>query len=133
MNKNLLAEFFRYVLIGGSAFLLDFLTMYLFNDYVFKGQYLYVSVFLGYVVGLVYNFIFSCNFVFKNGRQKIKDKEIKSFIIFTVIGIIGLGLTEIFMYIFVGLISLNYMFSKIITGIIVMFWNYIARKVIIFK
>ena len=40
---------------------------------------------------------------------------------------------EILMKIFVGFIGIYYVFSKILTGAIVMFWNYIARKIIIFK
>ena len=132
MKKNLF-EFLRYVLIGGSAFLVDLLIMVLFNEFVFKGNFLYVSIFLGYVVGLIYNFIFSCRFVFENGFEKIKNNEVKSFVIFTVIGLLGLGLTELLMFLFVDLIDFHYTISKILTGIIVVFWNYLARKFIIFS
>jgi len=131
--KNLIFEFLRYIIVGGSAFIIDFLTMYLFKEFIFKGQHLYCAVFLGYTIGLVYNFVLSCLYVFKDGFKKIKNKEIQSFIIFTVIGIIGLGLTEILMYCFVDLLNIYYLLSKIITGAIVVFWNYIARKIIIFK
>lgn len=131
--NNTIFEFLRYILVGGSAFVLDFLIMYICNEYIFKGHFLYISVFLGYFIGLVYNFLLSCAYVFKDGFKKIKDKEIKCFIIFTLIGIIGLILTEILMFIFVDLVNINYMISKVVTGIIVVFWNYIARKIIIFK
>lgn len=126
-------EFLRYIIVGGSAFVLDFLIMYLCNEYIFKDNFLYLSVFLGYTIGLIYNFLLSCAYVFKDGFKKIKNKELQSFIIFTIIGIIGLVLTEILMFIFVDIMNINYMISKIITGAIVVFWNYIARKVIIFK
>lgn len=132
-HNSIMFEFLRYLLVGGSAFLLDFIIMYVCNEFVFKGQFLYISVFLGYIVGLIYNFILSCAYVFRDGFKKIKDKEFKSFIIFTIIGIIGLVLTEILMFIFVDLMNINYMLSKVITGIIVVFWNYIARKIVIFK
>ena len=71
--------------------------------------------------------------MFENGFAKIKDKEVSSFIIFTIIGIIGLVLTEILMKILVGFLGIYYVISKVLTGAIVMFWNYIARKIIIFK
>lgn len=132
-NSKNFFEFSRYIIVGGSAFVLDFLIMYLCNEFVFKGEFLYISVFLGYVIGLIYNFLLSCAYVFKDGFKKIKNKEIQCFIIFTIIGIIGLGLTEILMFLFVDLADINYMISKIITGVIVVFWNYLARKIIIFK
>lgn len=133
MNKKNFLEFFRYILVGGSAFLVDIGVMYLFKEYIFHGSYLYLAVFIGYTVGLIYNFFFSCKYVFENGFAKIKNKEISSFIIFTIIGIIGLILTELFMKLFVDVIGIYYVISKILTGALVMFWNYIARKVIIFK
>lgn len=132
MKKNIF-EFLRYILIGGTAFLIDIGIMFLFKEYIFQGKYLYLSVFIGYMAGLIYNFYFSCKFVFENGFNKIKNKEFQSFIIFTIIGIIGLLLTELLMKIFVDIIGIYYILSKILTGGIVMFWNYIARKVIIFK
>lgn len=132
-RKSLFWEIFRYFLVGGSAFVLDFATMAIFNEFVFHNHYMLLSVFLGYTVGLIYNFTLSCWFVFKDGFKKIKNKEIQSFIIFAIIGIIGLGLTELLMFIFVDLLTMYYMIAKIITGAIVVFWNYIARKIIIFN
>lgn len=133
MEKKNILEFLRYVLVGGSAFVIDVATMYIFKEFIFKGQFLYLSVFLGYTVGLIYNFFFSCKFVFENGFSKIKNKEITAFVIFTIIGILGLIFTELLMKLFVGILGIYYVLSKIFTGAIVMFWNYIARKVIIFK
>ena len=132
-TKDFIFELFRYVLVGGSAFIIDFLLFSIFNFYIFAGKYLYVSVFIGYFCGLLFNFFLSCLYVFKDGFKKVKNKEIQSFIIFTIIGLIGLLLTEIIMHIMVKLIGINAFISKMITSIIVMFWNYLARKVIIFK
>ena len=81
MNKKAVLEFFRYVLVGGSAFIIDVAVMFIFKEFIFQGQFLYLSVFLGYMAGLVYNFYFSCKYVFENGFNKIKDKEIKSFVV----------------------------------------------------
>jgi len=130
---KLFLEFCRYILVGGSAFLIDFGLFHLFDTYIFAGKYLYLSVFIGYFVGLIYNFLLSCKYVFENGFDKIKDKEIKSFIVFTIIGLIGLVLTELFMHLFVKICHFDSDISRIITSAIVLFWNYIARKVIIFK
>ena len=131
--KNLAFEFMRYLIVGGSAFLVDFTVMFIFQEFVFTGQHVFIAVFLGYIVGLIYNFLLSSGFVFKDGFKKIKGKEFSSFVIFAIIGTIGLGLTELLMYIFVNILAMYYVFAKIISAAIVMFWNYIARKVIIYK
>lgn len=133
MNKKIFIEFFKYIIVGGTSFLIDIGIMYIAKEYIFQGKYLYLSVFLGYMAGLIYNFFFSCKYVFEDGFGKIKNKEVSSFIIFTIIGIIGLGLTEILMKLFVDILGIYYVISKIITGGLVLFWNYIARKIIIFK
>ena len=130
---DFIKEFMRYVVVGGSAFILDFGTMCLFKEIVFRGEHLFIAVFIGYLIGLIYNFLLSNWYVFKNGFEKIKGKEITSFIIFAIIGIVGLGLTEVLMYLFVNILALWYIFAKILSAGIVLFWNYIARKLIIYR
>lgn len=132
-SKNFIGEFLRYVLVGGSSFIIDFIIMYIFQEFIFKGSHVFISVFIGYMTGLIFNFFLSSYYVFKDGFKKIKGKEIKSFFITIVIGLIGLVLTEILMYLFVNILTINYLFGKILVGGIVLFWNYIARKIIVYK
>ena len=131
--KDFIKEFLRYTIVGGSAFIIDFGAMCIFQELVFKGQHVYIAVFIGYILGLIYNFILSNSYVFKNGFEKIKGKEILSFIIFGIIGLIGLVLTELLMYLFINIIAMWYIFAKIISAGIVLFWNYLARKMIIYR
>lgn len=131
--NDFIKEFLRYVVVGGSAFVLDFVAMCLFKELIFKGEHLFIAVFIGYLVGLIYNFLLSNWYAFQNGFEKIKGKEITSFIIFAIIGVIGLGFTEVLMYLFVNIMSLWYIFAKMLAAGIVLFWNYIARKLIIYK
>jgi len=131
--KNLIAEFSRYILVGGSSFVIDFAAMYIFQEFIFKGSHVFIAVFIGYMVGLIYNFFLSSGYVFKNGFEKIKGKEIQSFIIVTIIGIMGLGFTEALMYLFVNILMLHYLIGKVLSGGIVLFWNYIGRKIIVYK
>ena len=126
-------EFMRYILVGGSAFVIDFSTMCIFQEFVFKGHHVFIAVFIGYMLGLVYNFMLSNWYVFKDGFKKIQGKEITSFIITAIIGLIGLGMTEALMYLFVNIIAIWYIFAKILAAGIVLFWNYLARKIIIYR
>ena len=54
-----------------------------------------------------------------------------AFLIFTVVGVIGLGLTELIMYIGTELLHISYLIVKIAAAIVLV-WNYVGRKVLIF-
>ena len=58
-----------------------------------------------------------------------KTNAIGEFVTYGIIGIIGLGLTEVIMWILLNL-SIIYMFAKVIAAAIVLLWNFIARKII---
>ena len=102
--------------------------------YPWKETGVLISTAIGFIAGLIFNYIFSTIFVFKNIDDKVKKHQVRSFFIFTIIGIIGLLLTETGMYAGILLLGLNFfMFVKVITATIVLLWNYIARKIFIFK
>jgi putative flippase GtrA len=136
--RSLLFEFLRYVVVGGAAFFVDFTVLFISKKYLFSAVEITKGILfataLGFLSGLVFNYIFSIIFVFKNTGEYAKQYKIRSFIVFTAIGIAGLGITEFCMYTGVHLIGQNYyLFIKIITAGIVLVWNYGARKMIIFN
>jgi len=132
--KENLKELFRYVLVGGLAFLVDagvlHLVMVLFPDWSYT---LYIAVGAGFVFGLIVNYILSILFVFKNAKEKTENRKVITFIIFAVIGLIGLGLTELGMHIGVVILGFHHLIVKVFVAGAVLLWNYIARKVIIFS
>jgi putative flippase GtrA len=46
---------------------------------------------------------------------------------------VGLGLNEVFIWFFTAEVGFYYLISKIISAIIVLFWNFFARKYVLFK
>ena len=135
--KGLIFEFSRYVLVGGAAFLIDIGSLYLLQTYVFHSfgtTGVLISTAIGFTLGLIFNYIFSKKFVFQKMDDNVNKHPIRSFTIFTIIGIFGLAFTEIGMYAGVKLLGLDYyLIVKIVVAIFVLLWNYIARKVFIFK
>jgi putative flippase GtrA len=53
---------------------------------------------------------------------------IVEFIIYVIIGILGLGLDTLFIWLFTDKLKLYYMISKIISTGLVFIWNFLARK-----
>jgi putative flippase GtrA len=136
-HKQLLHEFLRYVLIGGIAFIVDFGVLYLSKTLFFSHMGhsgILLAAALGFTAGLIFNYIFSLLFVFKQIDENAKRRKIRSFVLFVIIGIIGLLITELCMYAGVYLFGQKwYLIVKIFTAGIVLLWNYAGRKMLIFK
>ena len=127
-NSNILIQFFRYVIVGGVAFLADFTTLYILTEN-FHVYYL-VSAACAFIFGLFINYFLSILWVFD---KRSLENRMAEFFIFAVIGLVGLGLNEGFMWLFTGLIGLYFMYSKLISTFFVLLWNFSARKLILFR
>ena len=127
-TKNGMIQFFRYAFVGGIATVVDWAVQYVLT--VLWVHYLIAAVF-AFLSGLLVNYFLSKIFVFK--AQEAKVNALWEFVIYAVIGVIGLGITVGLMFILTDVAGLYFMLSKVITTVIVLFWNYFARKVIIYK
>lgn len=116
-------QFFRYLFVGGTAFVADAGSMWIFEHF---GLYHLWAAVPAFVIGLVTNYLLSKLLVFKDSSI---DKVLE-FIIYAVIGVIGLGITEIILYLLTDLAGLYFMISKIIAAAVVTFWNYFGKKAV---
>ena len=118
-------EFIRYLLVGGSAFILDTAVLYVFSKYVFRSlgrPGILFGAAIGFIAGLVYNYALSILFVFNKARERIKGREALSVAIFAIIGVGGLVLTELGMYIGLSILGDDmYIFVKVIVSGVVLF------------
>lgn len=128
-TKNGFLQFFRYAFVGGIATVVDMALLFFLTDLV--GIHHLISAIFSFVAGLVTNFSLSKLLVFKANEARVTP--LMEFVSYTVIGVIGLGLTELILFAFTSGLKLHYILSKIIATIIVFLWNYVARKVIVYK
>ncbi|MFR1554143.1 MAG: GtrA family protein [Coriobacteriales bacterium] len=151
--KSLFWEIVRFLIVGGTATLVDYLISYLFYQWILPPALigetfsLVLSTALGFCVGLAVNWILSVRFVFRNVKDKEKSRSKTSFLLFATIGVIGLGITELGMYLGVKLLPEITLFSsatflgtewkwwimKVSMTCLVLVWNYIGRKLFVFK
>ncbi len=125
-TDNGFIQFFRYVFVGGVAFLADAGILFLLE--LLGLNYLIAAIF-AFIVGLIANYVMSKLLVFQ--KSSINGKL--EFVFYGIIGLIGLGLTELFMYLFTDVWGLYFMISKIIVAVIVLIWNFLARKLILYR
>ena len=128
-SGNLTVQVFRYLVSGGVAFLVDTGLLALQTE-LFGREYLLVWTAIAFTVGLLVTYLFSILWVFDKRRLKNRSAEIG---IFVLIGVIGLGLTELLMWLFADKIGIHYLVSKIITTVLVFVWNFSAKKTILFS
>ena len=100
---------------------------------------------IGFLVGLAVNYILSVVWVFTTEKQQKQGKTVKAFLIFALIGLVGYGIKVLLMYLgalcfgisysdfSAETVPLQYYATHIISAGIVLVWNYIGRKVIIFR
>ena len=133
-NKNIL-EFLRYLIVGGIAFIVDFTVLFILKEFVLKDFYysLYISTAFGFIFGLIVNYCLSIFYVFSSAKGTQIGRSMNDIFIFALVGIIGLIISEFGMFIGAEKFELNYLLVKIAVTIVVLLWNYIARKILIFK
>lgn len=139
--KTLIAEFLRYAVVGGISFLADAGVMTLVKKLVFKhedgfGWGMALCVALGFVTGLLVNYLLSRLFVFRADEQRVLGRGIVPFLLYTAVGLIGFGLTELGMWLGVSLVGsegFRYVFVKCGVAGLVLIWNYMGRKIFVYR
>jgi len=121
-------QLLRYTFVGGIAYAVDFGSLFFLTE-VIKIHYL-ISAAIAFILGLLTNYTLSILWVFP--RRTLASKRME-FLIFAIIGLVGLGLNEGIIWFFTDLVHFHYLMSKVISAIVVFFWNFFARKRILFN
>lgn len=140
-----LTEILRFLIVGGLATAVDMLVMalvqYLFEPALYPD---FLSLFTtdgspasfvagtacGFTVGLLVNYALSVLFVFEH---KGKSRSAYGFIVFALLSLGGLALHILGMYLGNGVFKLNGWAVKIVLTIIVLVYNYLTKRLILFR
>jgi putative flippase GtrA len=125
LTRNIFA---RYVISGCSAAFSQIGLLYVFTD-IAHIWYLYSSA-LAFIVALCISFSMQKFWTFKNRGT---DKMHHQFFKYTLVGLFGIALNSGLMYAFVDLLGIHYLVSQIIVGFIIMFFNFLLYRLLIFK
>ena len=125
---RLYAQFLRYVVVGGIAFAVDFTVLILLTE--LAGIHYLVSAGMAFCGGLLLNYALCIKWVFRS--RTLQDTRAE-FIVFSLVGVAGLGLTELILYAGTGRLGFDYRLSKIVAVATVLIWNFSARKLLLFR
>ena len=122
-TEKLLIQIFKFGIVGGIAFIIDYLSLIICKE-VFHLNTL-SSAAIAFTISVIYNYIASVKWVFDVNKEK---NEKTNFIIFIVLSIVGLIITEIIMWLGSDVMGISYLIVKIVATAIVMIFNFITRK-----
>jgi len=124
---NLLSQFSRYCLIGGIAFVADFATLLGLTE--LAGLHYLVAATIGFLLGLLVNYLLATRWVFD--YRRLADRRVE-FIIFGVVGVLGLALNNLSLFTLAGVLGMDYRIAKLITAGLVLIFNFSLRRALLF-
>ena len=123
-----IGEFARYFVASLIALSADTGSLYLMTSVI--GVPYLMSGALAFVLGLIVIYILSITWVFEKRGNRSLPME---FLVFAVIGIVGLAINESILWLLTGYFGLYYLVSKVASVCIVFSWNFAARKWLLFR
>ena len=117
-------ELILYGIIGGSCAALDFGLYTLLGLWI---PYLWANV-ISVHAGIICSFLLNRQYNFK-----VKDRTARRFAFFYLIGLSGLGLSELLIYLLAKKIGWDYILTKLITVVVVAFYQFVLNKFITFR
>lgn len=133
-NMPIVRQFISYFFVGGVAAIVEWLLFALFAN-LLDIHYIAATC-LAFVFSTTVNWILGRLWTFKGNKAYANKKAREVFLVFAV-SAVGLLLNMGLMFIFVTLLGLNTdmlkTLSKIAATGIVFFWNFLIRKLVIYK
>jgi len=126
-DSPLAVQFLRYLVVGGIAFLADFLTLALLTSGC-GWHYLHAAA-VAFGIGMAITYALSVTWVFK--VRVVKSQHVE-FLLFALVGLAGLGITQLMLWTLTDGLNLYYLHAKLITAAVVLAWNFVARKLLLF-
>lgn len=134
LAKDNIKQFISYVFVGGIAAIVEWVCFWLFAD-VLDINYIF-STALAFIFSTAVNLILGRLWTFKNNNNYSGKRGIEIVLIYSV-SALGLVFNMLLMYLFVTVIGLDTPLLKIVSKVaatgIVFIWNFLVRKLVIYR
>ncbi len=123
LTKPAVQQFSKFAVVGIISFAVDWallvaLTELLHVDYL-------VSTSISFIVSVALNYALSMKYVFTHRDDMSRKRE---FTIFAILSAIGLGLTDVLMFVGVTVLNIAYQLTKVLATFCVTWYNFFTRK-----
>lgn len=123
--SKLFAQIVKFGLVGVVATVLDFVVLYVLADFI--GLHYLTAAALAFVAATLFNYVASMRYVFTSRFGTAEKRQ--ELLLFVTLSIVGLGLNQVLMWLFVDQVALHYLVAKIAATVFVMAWNFVSRKI----
>ena len=133
-TTNNVIQFFRYCFVGGIATVVEGAALWLIQHFIFSDEktiFVFLSQAIAFVLGTVTNFFLSRLFVFQANSKSMKVTG--EFIVVFIISAVGLLAKEGLLWCFNTKLGVHYMLVWSVSTVLVLIWNYVARRLFIYK
>ncbi|WP_052061109.1 GtrA family protein [Helicobacter japonicus] len=120
-------NFFKYLLVGGSAALINWLVFFL-CFYHFGIYYLFAGV-ISFIIATLWNFLFAKKFIFRSYNQSI----FKESVLIYLVSFGGLLIDIAMLYVCVQWLGLYEIISKILATGVAFVFNFGMRQFVIYR
>ena len=127
LNKANIKQFISYFFVGGVAAIVEWVMFFIFAN-VLQINY-FVSTVIAFIFSTTANWILGRITTFKDNNT-YKDKKAKEAFLVFIVSAIGLLFNLILMYLFVTVMGFD---SSLAATGIVFIWNFLIRKLVIYK
>ncbi|WP_207432128.1 GtrA family protein [Sabulibacter ruber] len=117
----------KFIIVGALCAGFDMFFFILLNEY-FQINYL-VANFISTFLAILLNYVLSKKWVFKSGKYSARV-ELIAFVLFSVAGFF---INQILIWLFVEKIFLDPKYGKLLAIILVAIFNFVTKKVFVFK
>ncbi len=121
--KRLIAQFFKFGVVGVLAFVVDFGLLFALTSGL--GVNYLVSATVAFSASVVFNYAASMRYVFTHREDLSRRRE---FVVFVALSVVGLVINNATMALLVEAFAVNYLVAKVAATAIVILWNFFSRK-----
>lgn len=126
MRQTPIRQFLQYIVVGGTCTSIDFVILYLLT--IHGGVHYLLSSSISFTIGVVLNWLLCTYWVFQYHRFQQQSKE---FACYVFISFGGLMLNTVLMWLYTELLSFWFMFSKLFSAVLTLFYNFYTRKLLL--
>ena len=127
LNKYM-GGLFGYLIVGGLATIVEWIGFWLFSEKM--GIAYLLATALAFAISTFANWLFGRLLVFRGKQQQSFLREILSVYLASIVGLL---LNLIIMFLLVQLLGAEKMSAKMATTVLVFMYNYLVRKLIIYR
>ena len=126
MKKSNIKDFLLYLIVGGIATFTEWIIFFVLDKVSFHYT---LATIIAYILSTFVNWLAGRILVFTQNQQPIFKEILEIYIA----SIVGLLMNLVIMWVAVDFLAFNEMLSKIVSTAIVFFYNFLVRKLLIYK